>query len=74
MVSENTEEEPLALRLARYLREFVGLRTTTVRDIEKYEAVVWFHPIPQERESQTRRRTPTSRTPGSNTTRHWLAS
>lgn len=53
MISEVSEEEPLALRLARYLKEFVGLRTTTVRDIDKYEAVLWFHGIPQERESQS---------------------
>ncbi len=40
--------ESKALRLARYLREFVGLRTTTVRNIEKYESVLWFGEIPQE--------------------------
>lgn len=29
-------------RLAQYLKEFVGLRTTTVRDVAKYETVLWF--------------------------------
>ena len=28
--------ESKALRLARYLREFVGLRSTTVHDVGKY--------------------------------------
>lgn len=37
-----------SLRLARYLKEFVGLRGTTVRDVDKYEKVVWFGDMPQE--------------------------
>ncbi len=37
-----------ALRLAKYLKEFVGLRSTTVRDVTKYEHVLWFGDMPQE--------------------------
>ncbi len=44
-----TEESPY-LRLARYLKAFVRLRTTTVRDVAKYESVLWFSEIPQERD------------------------
>lgn len=40
--------ETPALRLARYLKEFVGLRSTTVRDVAKYESVIWFGDMPQE--------------------------
>lgn len=40
--------ESKALRLARYLREFVGLRTTTVSDVDKYESVLWFGDMPNE--------------------------
>ena len=42
------EVESSALRLARYLREFVGLRTTTVRDVTKYDSVLWFGDMPQD--------------------------
>lgn len=42
-------EESKALRLARYLREFVGLRTTTVRDVSKYDQVLWFADMPQDK-------------------------
>ena len=42
--------ESKALRLARYLREFVGLRSTTVHDVGKYELVLWFGDMPQEPE------------------------
>ncbi len=45
--------ESKALRLARYLNEFVGLRSTTVYDLNKYEAVLWFGDMPQERECQS---------------------
>ena len=34
--------ENSALRLARYLKEFVGLRRTTVYDVAKYDSVLWF--------------------------------
>ena len=37
-----------SLRLARYLKEFVGLRTTTVRDVTNYDTVLWFGDMPQE--------------------------
>ncbi len=45
--------ESKALRLARYLREFVGLRSTTVRDIDQYETVLWFADMPQESDCQS---------------------
>src|SRR5271169_579476 len=45
--------EPKALRLARYLREFVGLRSTTVYDVGKYESVLWFGDMPQEPECRS---------------------
>jgi very-short-patch-repair endonuclease len=45
--------EAKPLRLARYLREFVGLRSTTVYDISKYESVLWFGDMPQEPECQS---------------------
>jgi hypothetical protein len=40
--------ESKALRLARYLKEFVSLRSTTVYDVNKYESVLWFGDMPQE--------------------------
>src|SRR5439155_16218487 len=46
-------QESKALRLARYLKEFVGLRSTTVRDVDKYETVLWFGDMPQEAECQS---------------------
>src|SRR5215831_3927874 len=45
--------EPKALRLARYLKAFVGLRSTTIRDVDKYESVVWFSEMPQEPECRS---------------------
>jgi very-short-patch-repair endonuclease len=45
--------ESKALRLARYLKEFVGLRSTTVYDVNKYESVLWFGEMPQEPECQS---------------------
>ena len=41
------KQESKALRLARYLKEFVGLRSTTIRDVDKYESVLWFADMPQ---------------------------
>ncbi|MDO9478485.1 MAG: AAA domain-containing protein [Pseudohongiella sp.] len=38
------------LRLAQYLKEFVGLRTTTARDVTKYDTVLWFGDMPQEKD------------------------
>lgn len=38
------------LRFAQYLKEFVGLRTTTVHDIENYETVLLFDDMPQEKD------------------------
>ena len=40
--------EPPALRLARYLREFVRHRTTVVREVDHYEEVLWFADMPQQ--------------------------
>jgi len=45
--------EPKALRLARYLREFVGLRSTTVLDVNRYDTVLWFGDMPHEAECQS---------------------
>jgi hypothetical protein len=42
--------ESKELRLARYLKEFVGLRSTTVTDLTRYEAVLWFGDMPREPE------------------------
>lgn len=48
MTADTSKIESPALRLARYLKEFVGLRSTTVRDVAKYESVIWFGDMPQE--------------------------
>ena len=53
MPSYKTQNEPPALRLARYLKEYVGLRTTTVRDIEKYDEFLWFGDMPQDHDCQS---------------------
>lgn len=50
MNANQLQEERPALRLARYLKEFVGLRSTTVRDVTKYESVLWFGDMPQEKD------------------------
>jgi hypothetical protein len=42
--------ESKAVRLARYLNDFVRLRRTTVYDVHKYDSVLWFCDMPQERE------------------------
>jgi very-short-patch-repair endonuclease len=41
------------LRLAHYLKKYVGLRTTTVRDLAKYDSVLWFEKMPQEKDCQS---------------------
>ncbi|NUM56502.1 MAG: AAA family ATPase [Candidatus Hydrogenedentes bacterium] len=41
------------LKLAQYLREFVGLRTTTVRDVQQYESVLWFSEMPHDRDCRS---------------------
>lgn len=46
----NLQSNTAPLRLAQYLKEFVGLRTTTVRDVTKYESVLWFGDMPQEKD------------------------
>src|SRR5260221_7661918 len=51
MTTDTTESK--ALRLARYLKEFVGLRSTTIRDVAKYESVLWFGEMPQEPECRS---------------------
>ena len=43
----NSGERP-ALRLARYMREFVGHRTTVVREVDHYDEVLWFAHMPQD--------------------------
>ena len=43
----NSDERP-ALRLARYMREFVGHRTTVVREVGHYDDVLWFAHMPQD--------------------------
>ena len=48
MTANDISQENPALRLARYLKEFVGLRTTTVYDVAKYDFLLWFHDMPQE--------------------------
>jgi hypothetical protein len=53
MADATAPSESKALRLARYLREFVGLRSTTVYDVSKYESVLWFGDMPQEAECQS---------------------
>lgn len=42
-----------ALRLARYLRGFVGLRTTIARDVDGYDSVLWFGDLPREPECES---------------------
>ena len=37
-----------AIRLFTFLRELTELRTTTVRNCDQYEKVIWFDDIPQE--------------------------
>lgn len=46
-------ESAKTLRLARYLKEFVGLRSTTILDVSKYESVLWFGEMPQEPECRS---------------------
>jgi very-short-patch-repair endonuclease len=53
MADATAPSESKALRLARYLREFVGLRSTTIYDVSKYESVLWFGDMPQEPECQS---------------------
>lgn len=45
--AEDGGVESPSLRLARYLREFVALRSKTVRDVDEYDSVLWFHEMPQ---------------------------
>ncbi|HZJ03047.1 MAG TPA: AAA domain-containing protein, partial [Thermoleophilia bacterium] len=40
--------ESPASRLARYLKEFVGLRSKTICEVTNYESVLWFGDMPQE--------------------------
>ncbi|MYI98513.1 MAG: AAA family ATPase, partial [Gemmatimonadetes bacterium] len=53
MTSYKAQNEPPTLRLARYLKEFVGLRTTTIRDIEQYDEFLWFGDMPQDHDCQS---------------------
>jgi hypothetical protein len=48
MATAHEQNESPALHLARYLKEFVALRSTTVRDVAAYDSVLWFADMPQE--------------------------
>lgn len=48
MSDQQTTNAPL--RLAQYLKDFVGLRITTLRDVTQYDAVLWFGDMPQEKD------------------------
>jgi hypothetical protein len=52
-IEPKASSESKVLRLARYLKEFVGLRSTTIYDVNKYESVLWFGNMPQEPECQS---------------------
>jgi hypothetical protein len=52
-IGVTASSESKALRLARYLKEFGGLRSTTVYDLNKYESVLWFSDMPQQRECRS---------------------
>lgn len=43
-------KESKALRLAQYLKEFAGLRSSIIRNVDQYETVLWFNDMPQEAE------------------------
>src|SRR5271156_3246284 len=45
---EKSRAHDRAIRLFTYLQELVQLRTPQVRDVEKYESVLWFTEIPHE--------------------------
>lgn len=47
-MANDVETERPTLRLARYLKEFVGHRTLVIKDIDKYDTVLWFADMPQE--------------------------
>ena len=47
MNADRSGVESRSLRLARYLKEFVGLRSKTVRDVAEYDSVLWFDEMPQ---------------------------
>lgn len=54
-MSENLPTTPKekACQLLRYLKAFVGLRSSVVRNVENYAkdgAVIWFHDMPRERD------------------------
>ena len=47
-MANDVETEHPTLRLAQYLKEFVGHRTPVIKDIARYDAVLWFANMPQE--------------------------
>ena len=47
MNADSSGVESRSLRLARYLKKFVGLRSKTVHDVDEYDSVLWFHEMPQ---------------------------
>jgi len=53
MTEVSRPKESREVRLAQYLKEFVGLRSTVIRDVEKYEDVLWFWEMPKEQDCQS---------------------
>ena len=51
-MADNSQEHP-ALKLARYLGKYVGLKSKVVRDIQKYNKVLWFGDMPQDQDCQS---------------------
>lgn len=43
---ESALTESKSLRFARFLRDYVQMRTTTVRDVDKYSEVIWLGELP----------------------------
>src|SRR5712692_6517506 len=43
-----------SIKLFTYLREFAQLRNRVVRDVQQYEAVIWFSDVPKEPECYER--------------------
>jgi very-short-patch-repair endonuclease len=46
--SEHDEEMDRAVRLFQFLRELTLLRTETIRSLDQYSKVLWFHDVPDE--------------------------
>jgi very-short-patch-repair endonuclease len=48
-MSENALQDK-SIRLFSYLRELTQLRSATIRNLEKYEGILWFSDVPREQE------------------------